>query len=248
MKAIILAAGYATRLYPLTLSMPKALLKVQGKSIIDHILAQIDAVREIDGIYVASNHKFASHFQAWAKTASSRAPIKVLDDGTTNEDDRLGAIGDIRFVLDTENIDDEIVIIAGDNLFTFCLDEYRQFYAAKGADCVCVKRIADREALKSLGVAILDTSGRVVELQEKPQEPKSDFAVYATYMYKRDTLPLIRKYLDEGGKKDAPGFFVEWLCSRKPVYAYVMNGECYDIGTPAAYKQAQTLDLNIAAV
>jgi glucose-1-phosphate thymidylyltransferase len=248
MKAIILAAGYATRLYPLTLSMPKALLQVQGKAIIDYITDQVNSIKGIDMIYVVSNHKFASQFKAWAKTSNSSCQVLVLDDGSTTENDRLGAIGDISFVIEEEKIDEDVVVIAGDNLFTFSLAEYWSFYKAMGSDCVCVKRIADREALKQLGVATLDESNRVVELSEKPQEPKSDYAVFATYMYKKDTLPLFKKYLDEGNKPDAPGYFAAWLCARKPVYAYVMNGECYDIGTPLAYQQAQKLCLNTAAV
>jgi glucose-1-phosphate thymidylyltransferase len=228
--------------------MPKALLRVQGKPIIDYIIDQVGTVKEIDGICVVSNHKFADHFARWAKASTARVPLRVLDDGSSTEDDRLGAIGDMLFAIEAEHIDDEAVIIAGDNLFTFSLAKYFSFYRSKMGDCVCVKRINDREALKSLGVATLDASGRVVELAEKPREPKSDCAVFATYMYKRDTLPLISKYLSEGGKKDAPGYLVEWLCSQRPVYAYIMDGECYDIGTPAAYRQAQSLDLNTAAV
>ncbi|MDR1541472.1 MAG: nucleotidyltransferase family protein [Clostridiales bacterium] len=243
MKAVILVAGYATRLYPLTLNMPKALLEVQGKKIIDYIVEQINAVEDVDGIYVVSNHKFASHFEEWAESAHAKAPVKVVDDGTTNEENRRGAIGDISYVLEEEMIDDEVVVIAGDNLFTFELARYYEYYKKTGTDCVCVKRINDKEALKQFGVALLDENNLVTELVEKPREPKSDCVVFATYMYKKDTIPLFRRYLDEGNKPDAPGYFVEWLCKIRPVHAYVMDGECYDIGTPAAYEQAQKLVL-----
>ena len=243
MKAIILAAGYATRLYPLTLNKPKALLKVQGKAIIDYILAQINTVPDIDRIFVVSNHKFANQFYDWAATAETGIPVKILDDGTVDEAGRLGAIGDIAYVLDHEHIDDDIVIIAGDNLFTFPLTEYRQFFADKNADCVCVQRISDKEACKQLGIALLDDTGRVIDMEEKPAAPKSDCAVFATYMYKRETIPLIKQYLDEGNKPDAPGFFVSWLYKRKPVYAYIMNGKCYDIGTHEALKSSYKLQV-----
>ena len=243
MKAIILAAGYATRLYPLTLTKPKALLKIQGKAIIDYILAQINTVSDIDETIIISNHKFADQFTQWAASAQSGIPIKVLDDGTTDENNRLGAIGDIAYVIKNENLNDDIVVIAGDNLFTFPLAEYKHFFDEKASDCVCVQRITDREACKQLGIALLDDTGRVIDMEEKPAEPKSDCAVFATYMYKRETLPLIYQYLEDGNKPDAPGHFVSWLYKRKPVYAYVMNGKCYDIGTFEALKQAEFLEL-----
>jgi len=219
------------------------LIKVQGKAIIDYILAQINTVSDIDKIFIVSNHKFINQFNDWAAATHSNIPVKVVDDGTADESDRLGAIGDIAFVLDQERIEDDIVIIAGDNLFTFPLTEYRRFFADKASDCVCVQRVSDKEACKQLGIALLDDAGRIVDMEEKPAEPKSDCAVFATYMYKRETIPLIKQYLNEGNKPDAPGFFVSWLYKRKPVYAYIMNGNCYDIGTHEALKQAENWDL-----
>jgi len=243
MKAIILAAGYATRLYPLTLDKPKALLKIQGKAIIDYIVDQINTISDIDEIIVISNHKFADHFINWARPAQTAIPIKVLDDGTVDEETRLGAIGDISFVIGREHIDCDLVIIAGDNLFTFPLAEYKRFFEEKNSDCVCVQRIEDINARRQIGIALLDAGGRVIDMEEKPREPKSDCGVFATYMYKRETVPLFKQYLNEGNKPDAPGFFVSWLVKRKPVYAYVMNGKCYDIGTPEALKQAELIEL-----
>ena len=243
MKAIILVAGYATRLYPLTLDRPKALLKVQGKAIIDYIVEQINTISDIDEIIVISNSKFAGHFHEWAASAKPAVPIKVLDDGTSDENSRLGAIGDISFVIDKEHIDDDVVIIAGDNLFTFPLAEYKRFFDEKGGDCVCVQRIEDVETRRHIGIAVLDEEGRVIDMEEKPQEPKSDCGVFATYMYKRETIPLFKQYLSEGNNPDAPGFFPSWLYKRKPVYAYVMNGQCYDIGTHEALREAEFLKL-----
>ena len=222
---------------------PKALLEIQGKAIIDYIVEQINTVSDIDEIIVISNHKFADQFKSWASGVKSGIPVKVLDDGTTDENSRLGAIGDIAYCIEQEDIDDELVIIAGDNLFTFPLAEYRRFFAEKNSDCVCVQRIEDIEARRQIGIALLDSDGRVIDMEEKPREPKSDCGVFATYMYKRETIPLIKQYLAEGNKLDAPGFFVSWLYKRKPVYAYVMNGKCYDIGTPEALEQAEFLEL-----
>ena len=219
------------------------MLKVQGKAIIDYIVEQINTISDIDEIIVVSNHKFAGHFSEWARTARSGIPIKVLDDGTADENTKLGAIGDISYVIDHEHIDCDAVIIAGDNLFTFPLAEYRRFFAEKDSDCVCVQRIEDIEIRRRIGIALLDNEGRVADMEEKPREPKSDCGVFATYMYKRETIPLIKQYLDEGNKPDAPGFFVSWLYKRKQVYAYVMNGKCYDIGTHEALEQAEFLEL-----
>lgn len=241
MKAIILVAGYATRLYPLTLNTPKALLPINEKPIIDYIVEQVNTIKSIDCIYVVSNHKFAEQFYAWQSKKNNPVQIKVIDDGTEDEDTRRGAVGDIYYAVEKENIDDEVIIIAGDNFFTYSLLEYYEFYKNIGHDCVCVKKFDDKEMIKQLGVALLDENDKVINIEEKPQNPKSDTAVFATYIYKKETVPLFKKYLDEGNKPDAPGYFVQWLYSRKDVYAYRMNGECYDIGTHKAYEEIQEI-------
>ena len=241
MKAIILVAGYATRLYPLTLNMPKALLPIKKKPIIDYIVDELNTIPAVSEIFVVSNHKFAGHFETWAKNATSNTPIKVIDDGTTTEDNRRGAIGDIQFVIEQENIDEEIMVIAGDNFFTYSLIDYYNYYTEIDKDCVIVKENDNIEELKSFGVAQVDENGKVVSLEEKPAEPKSNLAVYATYIYKKETIPLFEKYLNAGNKPDAPGYFVSWLYTQKDVYVYRMQGECYDIGTPQSYEDIQKL-------
>lgn len=241
MKAIILCAGYATRLYPLTKTIPKPLLEVGGQTIIDHIVDKINEVKSIDSIYVISNHKFAKNFRDWADKKNNFKPIKVLDDGTDSDENKLGAIGDIQFVIESENIDDELVIIAGDNLFTYSLTEYYDYYKEKGEDCVCVKQFDDMDMIKQLGVVLLDENNKVVDLEEKPQNPKSNKASFATYMYKRSTVPLFKQYLESGNSPDAPGYFLQWLHKIKTVYAYVMNGECYDIGTHKALAEVREI-------
>jgi len=237
MKAIILAAGYATRLYPLTLNMPKALLPIGKKPIIDHIVEKMDTVEELDEIYVVTNDKFAGHFEEWAKTAKSRVPIMVLNDGTTDDSNKRGAIGDIAFVIEKAKINDDLMVIAGDNFFTYSLKEYVRFFREKDRDCVCVKVWEDESQLSQFGIALLDEKGMVLDIEEKPAKPKSNTAVFAAYLYKKETVPLFAEYLAAGNKPDAPGNFPAWLYLRKEVYAYTFEGECYDIGTPDSYRE-----------
>jgi glucose-1-phosphate thymidylyltransferase len=241
MKAILLVAGYATRLYPLTKTMPKALLNIGGKPILTYIYEQIETLDAVDEVFVVSNHKFYDHFVQWADTLNGSKAITVIDDGTTNEDNRRGAIGDIKFTIDQKKINDDIVVVAGDNFFTYKLKDMYDYYASVKDDCVCVKEIDDIEELKAFAVANLDENNKITQLEEKPQQPKSNTAVFATYMYTKDTIQLFEKYLSEGNKPDAPGYFVEWLYRKKPVYAYKFQGECYDIGTPESYEEVGNL-------
>ena len=227
MKAIILAAGYATRLYPLTINTPKALLPINKKPIIDYIVDELNTISEIDEIYVVTNSRFAQHFTDWAKTAPGKTPISVLDDGTTSDENKKGAVGDIGFVIAEKNIDDELLVIAGDNFFTYSLRDYVDYYREKDHDCVCVKKWPNKKELSQFGVALLDENGKVLDIEEKPKQPKSDTAVFATYLYKRDTVPMFREYLDGGNNPDAPGNFPAWLYKRKDVYAYTFSGESY---------------------
>jgi len=244
MKALILAAGYATRLYPLTLNQPKALLPVAGQTILDRLMAKIATIDEIDQVHIVSNHKFKPHFDGWAAAARAegRYPdldIYIWDDMTTSNDDRLGAVGDIQFGIERGRIDDDLFIAASDNLFTFPLRAFIDDFKSHGRDTVLAKKLEEVELLKRFAVATLDTNRRVTALVEKPENPPSDVGVYALYLYRRDTLPLIRQYLDEGNSPDAPGHLPEWLCSRRDVRAYLFEGECVDIGTHEAYALAQ---------
>ncbi len=235
MKAIILVAGYATRLYPLTKDKPKALLPVCGKGIIDYILDEINTITEIDEIYVVSNKIFYDQFLMWKNSANTDKKLSVLNDGTVDNEGRLGAIGDINLAIDSYKIDDDLLIIAGDNLFNYKLGDFVKFFNENKKDCVCGKESDNVEMLKSFAVATLDDNNKILDLEEKPSEPKGNIAIYATYLYKRETLPLFKKYLDDGNNKDAPGYFVEWLYKRQDVLAYKFFGDCVDIGTFDAY-------------
>lgn len=242
MKALILAAGYATRLYPLTKDRPKALLPIAGRPIVDYLLEQLATLPELDEVHVVSNHRFIDAFAQWADQihTEGRYPgltIRVWDDGTTSDEDKLGAVGDIQFVLDRAGIQDDLLVAAADNFFTFPLKLFYDAFKEHGCDTLCATRLSDQEALKRFAVATLDGVGRVTALVEKPQVPPTDIAVYALYLYRRDTLPLIRTYLDEGNSPDAPGHFPEWLYPKKEVRAYLFEGECIDIGTPDSYRE-----------
>lgn len=243
MKGIILAAGYATRLYPLTQNMPKALLPVCGKPIIDYIVEEMNTIDELDQIIVISNHRFYDHFIEWSASRNKMQPadkkITVIDDKTSSEDDRLGAVGDISFCLEQLRIDDDILVIAGDNLFTNKLADAWQEFRQQGYDMILVQQVPEHEDPRRFGIVTVDKNSLVTEMVEKPAQPKTRLAAYATYFYRRDTLPLIRQYLEEGNNPDAPGNFPVWLHVRKPILAYSFSGSCIDIGTPESYNQVK---------
>ena len=246
MKGIILAAGYATRLYPLTLNRAKALLPVHGRPIIDYIVDEMNTLKDLDQIAVISNHRFINQFSEWAQQRRrterpGNLPIVVLDDGTMSEADRLGAIGDIQFGIERLNIQDDLLIIAGDNLFTYRLKDAWNHFRAHGEDMILARRMPPDEDLRRYAIAVLDDQGRVQDLAEKPAQPKSNLAVFATYFYCRETVPLIGQYLREGNKPDAPGHFPVWLYQRKPLRCFLFDGLCIDIGTPESYAEVEKI-------
>ena len=241
MKAIILAAGYATRLYPLTINRPKALLPIAGKPILDYIVDEIETIDEVTSLVIISNDRFYENFEEWKKSRNSRLDITVLNDNTTDDTNKLGAVGDIEYAIDNLGIDEDILVMAGDNIFTFPLKKFADFYKQKNADTILVKRLSDINDLRRMGNAVLDEKGKVLDMVEKPENPPSDIAVFAVYMYKKETLSMIKQYLKEGGNPDAPGFFPSWLHKKKDVFAYLFDGECYDIGTPESYKEVNDI-------
>ncbi|MDY3971571.1 MAG: nucleotidyltransferase family protein [Clostridia bacterium] len=238
MQCILLAAGYATRLYPLTENMPKALLKLGDKTILEMVTDKIDEVGDVETIYIVTNEKFYTQFSDWSKTYKGPKKIKVLNDHTTNNDNRLGAIGDLKYVIDMENIDDEILVMASDNIFGFPLTDFTDMYRVKDKDMICAHTIENKNDLHSMGVVELEEDGKVKSFEEKPENPKSDLGVPPFYLYKKDTLPLIDEYLKEGNNPDAPGHFIPWLIGKKDVYAYVFDAVRIDIGTPESYYDA----------
>lgn len=236
MKVIVLVAGYATRLYPLTLNTPKALLKIGEDTMLDFVMKKLTKIPEVDEVYLISNDKFSQTFQNWADNANYSFNIKVLNDGTNTNETRLGAIGDIQFVLENTNIDDDLTVLVSDNYFTFELSDFYNYYRNKQRDVVLGTKFEDLEYLsKHFGVAIIDEDDRVLDMVEKPGRVISDTGLYASYIFKKETLPMFKVYLDEGNSPDAPGNFIAWLHKRKPVYCYRFEGECYDIGTIDMY-------------
>jgi glucose-1-phosphate thymidylyltransferase len=228
MKAIILAGGYATRLQPLTDDLSKCLLPVGGKPMVDWILERIRDVEEIDEVHVVTNSRFAQDFEHWA---ASKDGVTVHDDRTSSNEDRLGAIGDVAFTLDRARIDDDVIVIAGDNLFDDDLQDYVDFWRRKGvASAVAVRDVGDLRLASQYGIVALDGDDRVIEFVEKPPEPTSTLAATATYIYHREHVPLVARYLAEGNPPDQSGSFIEWLRSREPVYGYGFTGIWLDIG------------------
>jgi glucose-1-phosphate thymidylyltransferase len=237
MKAVILAAGYATRLYPLTHEEPKHLLEVAGRRILDRLLDQLP-LAELDAVFVVTNAKFAGRFREWA-AAAEPVEVEVIDDGTTSEEDKLGAIGDLALAIRSAELDDDLVVAAGDSLFTERLDGLVELARVRGAAAIAVYDVGDLEAIKRLSAVGVDGSDRVVSLEEKPESPSSTLAGIALYYFPRSVLPLVGEYLEEGNNPDQPGRFVEWLYTRVPVYAWRVPGRWLDIGTPDALDEAE---------
>jgi glucose-1-phosphate thymidylyltransferase len=237
-KAVILAAGYATRLYPLTLDRPKHLLEVSGQPLLERLLEQLP-LDELETVYIVTNAKFAPRFREWAAAQSVASAIDVIDDGTTSDDDKLGAIGDLELVISTEGIADDLLVAAGDSLFTERLDGFVRFARERGAAAVAVYDVGELEAIKRLSSIGVDGESRVVSCEEKPERPVSTLAGIALYYYPRAVLPLVGEYLEQGNNPDQPGRLVEWLYTRTPVYAWPVPGDWLDIGTPEALAEAE---------
>lgn len=241
MKCIILAAGYATRLYPLTENQPKPLLEVAGKSILDYAMEKIDRVTEIDEVIIVTNNKFANHFEEWKTSSFYTKDITVVNDGTLTNDTRLGAIGDIQYVIEQLNVQDDLMVIAGDNLFDFELSDFAKFFYQKGTDCITTYHEDDYAQLQRAGVIEIDEESRVLSFEEKPEKPRSSYCVPAFYLYKKETLPSFNEYLLEGNNPDAPGHFVPYLIQQKVVHAFQFEGKRYDIGTLESYEHVQEI-------
>jgi glucose-1-phosphate thymidylyltransferase len=244
MNALILAAGYATRLYPLTLSKAKPLLIVAGKPIIEWVVDNLQGVADLGTIYVVTNDKFAADFQAWSERYQSRHPqfkIKIVNDGSKSDDDKLGAIGDINFVVTRENANQgSMLIVAGDNLFTESLEGF--VACAKGSEAtVGIYDVGDREAIKKYGNVLIDEDGIITHLEEKPQKPQGTLAAIALYYYSPAVLSLLTTYLAAGNNPDQPGRFVQWLYTRKPVKTYQIKGKWLDIGSKETLENADQI-------
>jgi glucose-1-phosphate thymidylyltransferase len=238
-KCALLAAGYATRLYPLTKDRPKALLDVAGRTILDRIIAKIEPVEAIAEIIIVTNARFHGCFEEFLARRDARKGIRCLSDGTRDNDRRLGALADLRLVVKEAPVNDDLMVLGADNLFDFELSDFASFFRRVGADCITTHRIEDVDALRRTGVVELADDRRVLSFEEKPPSPKSHFAVPPFYLYTQASLPLLDEYLDSGENPDAPGHFIPWLLQRRPVYAYEFSGRRYDIGSHESYAEAR---------
>lgn len=234
MKAIVLAAGYATRLYPLTLDQPKALLQVGGRPMLDRVLESLAGVGA-GQTYVVTNSKFAPHFGDWA---ARRPDVTVIDDGTTSEEDKLGAIGDVAFVLDEVGIEDDLVVVAGDNLFSDDLSGFGDFCRERNAPVLAVYDVGDLAEMPKYNSIESDAEGRITYFEEKPASATGTLTGIALYYYPRHVLPLIRQYIAEGNNPDQPGRLIQWLYPRTAVFTWPVPGTWYDIGSAETLREA----------
>ena len=237
MKCLILAAGYATRLYPLTENFPKPLLKVGDKTILDWLLDDIDQSKLIDEYIVISNHKFAEHFQKWSFNHSLN--INVLDDGTVSNETRLGAVKDIEFAIETLSLEDDLLVIAGDNVLDFSLCKFLEYFKEKKASCVMRYFEENTKKLTKSGVLKIGEGYLVTEMVEKSPNPPSNYCCPPFYIYAKEDVFKVKEAIAEGCSIDAPGSFISWLCQKSPVYAMEMPGKRYDIGNLESYEQVQ---------
>jgi glucose-1-phosphate thymidylyltransferase len=241
MKVIILAAGYATRLYPLTLTQPKPLLPVAGKPMVEYVLDNLAPIPGIDRIYVVTNAKFASHFQTWAdsyRSAKAKLDFTIVNDGSTDDTNKLGAIGDLHLVLTREHVDDDVIVVAGDNLFSHDLSDFGRLCREKNAPVLAVYDVGDLEQIKKYNAITIDPAGRITFFEEKPKQPASTVTGIALYYYPKSTLPLIKQYMAEGNNPDQPGRLIQWLYPRVPVYTWKVPGLWYDIGSKETLEEA----------
>ncbi len=243
MKALILAAGYGTRLYPLTKDKPKPLLPVAGRPMLEYTLKKIEEIDEVKEIYVVTNEKFAGHFQAWKDTYKGKKEIKIINDATTSDEDKRGAIGDMQLVIEQEKVNDDLLVVAGDNLFEFSLEDFINFFQKKGT-AVGLYDFQDREAVKRYSAVEIDAHKKILSFREKPSQPSTTLIAICLYLFPKEKLNLISQYLKEGNNPDAPGLYIAWLHRRDPVYGFVFNGKWYDIGDLKCYEEAnQALQL-----
>jgi len=249
MNALILAAGYATRLYPLTRDKAKPLLTVGGKPIIEWVVDNLVDVPELEMIYIVTNDKFASDFQTWSERYQDRQPkfkFKIINDGSKSDEDKLGAIGDINFVVSRENLSlSDLLIVAGDNLFSGSLASFVA-YAKESEATIAVYDIGDAEAIKKYGNIAIDAEGIITHFEEKPEKPRGTLAAIALYYYSPGVLSLLTTYLAAGNNPDQPGRFVQWLYTRKPVKTFQIKGKWLDIGSKETLEEADRIFKDLA--
>ena len=238
MKNIVIAAGYATRLGELTKNFPKPLLKIGENTILGRMLDDIDKIPEIDEHIIITNHKFAGIFEEWAAKQSYTKPVTIVDDGTETNDTRLGAVCDLLFAMDKLKIDEDMLVVAADNILFFSFQEFVDFAKAKGTSCIMCHEQPSIEKLQRTGVIVLDDNDKVLNMEEKPQEPKSHWAVPPFYIYLKKDLDKVRHSVENGCGKDAPGNLAHYMVEQVEMHAWKMTAGRFDIGSLDTYKEA----------
>ena len=241
MKNIVIAAGYATRLGELTRNFPKPLLKIGQSTILGRMLDDIDTIPEIDEHIIITNHRFADIFRQWAAEQTYTKPVTIVDDGTETNETRLGAVCDLLYAMDQLAIDDDMLVVAADNLLFFSFREFVGFAREKGTSCIMCHEQPDIEKLRRTGVIVVDDQMRVLNMEEKPEQPKSTWAVPPFYIYKKRDLNLIRGSIADGCGKDAPGNLAHYMVEHTAIHAWPMSAGRFDIGSLDTYYEAQKL-------
>ena len=243
MKNLVIAAGYATRLGELTKNFPKPLLKIGGSTILGRILEDVDKFPEIDEHIIVTNHKFAHIFEDWAKNECDgiKKPIKIIDDGTSTNETRLGAVKDLLLAIEQRNITDDIMVLAADNILDFSFRGFIDFFKEKHTSCIMCHKQPSIEKLQRTGVVVLDKNNKVLNMEEKPKEPKSQWAVPPFYIYKKNDMPLIKDCMNHGCGFDAPGNLAHYLCKVTEMHAWEMPGSRFDIGSIDTYEEAKRI-------
>ena len=249
MKALVLAAGYATRLRPLTEETAKPLLELAGRPMLDYVCDRIDETADVDELHLISNARFAADFESWANAREGRLRPFVHDDGTRSNEERLGAIVDMRLAIERAGLEGEdLIVVAGDNLFDFSLNAQVEFWRSRGeinegaaVSCVAVQRCPDAKRIFLYGVVELSPEGRITGFVEKPECPASNLIATAAYVFAGEHLALVDRYLEEGNASDQPGNFLAWLYSREPVYGFVFEELWLDIGDREQFHEADEI-------
>lgn len=241
MKNIVIAAGYATRLGELTRNFPKPLLKIGQSTILGRMLDDIDTIPEIDEHIIITNHRFADIFRQWAAEQAYTKPITIVDDGTETNETRLGAVCDLLYAMDQLAIDDDMLVVAADNLLFFSFREFVDFANEKGTSCIMCHEQPDIEKLRRTGVIVVDDQMRVLNMEEKPEHPKSNWAVPPFYIYKKQDLAIVRGSVADGCGKDAPGNLAHYMVEHTAMHAWPMSARRFDIGSLDTYYEAQKL-------
>jgi len=242
MKAIILCAGYGTRLYPITKNFPKSLLLVARKEIISYLVEKLNIKKQVDHIYIAVNSKFFYFFKNWDGHVKSNIPISIIDNKTTHDEEKLGSIGDLQYVIENAHIKDDVLVLPGDNLYEFDISELVDFFHKKKAPVIAAYDMKDKEKIKNNFSSLdFDSKGKVTYFEEKPKNPRTSITCPAFYIYPKDFLGKVKEYLEAGNNPDAPGHFVEWAYKDNPIYAYLVKEDRYDIGTIDSYNETNKI-------